>query len=576
VAAERSHPDCLRRSRRISIGIAVAALYLALALASTWPLTTQLGGTLPQGTDRAATVPLVQAWTLWWTSDRIAAGFSGFWDAPIFYPARKTFAFSYPLLLEGFATAPVFWAGGSPALAHNLFLLLALVLNGGIGFGLLRSVGLRTLAAAAGGAMLVMLPYVHHELGVLALVPLAGLLGTLWAVVCFVRRPSLSTGLALGLATAATYLLCEQYATFIGLVLAPAALWLVRRDLFEKRALASLAAAAAVCMVLVAPLAAAQLGALEEHGFRRSERTALRSASYPSAWLSTPWPQLVPLPGVDAVDEVWMQAHFPGTLKLALALAGLGWGLRRRESRRWTALLLTAALLAALLSALPRLELGQLSLYRKLYDVVPGLAQMRAYWRFIVVSQICVALLAAQGIHAFLVLLEERAANVSPRKIAAAIGALGFLAAVELWPARQNLAPAPDLERWRPWTDWVRQHVAPEAAVVHLPFPSSGKVTEFEETGRWMYLMTTHARPMANGYSSFFPKVYNILTRALRGCPRREGYDLLRMYGFRVLAIRSSWLRENPTCAPPANNWERAIRLEDLDVETYVRVAREP
>ena len=315
------------RERRRGIAWAgiLAAAYLALAVAAIWPLPTQLSSVLSQGTDRAVTVPLFQAWSMWWISDRLPSGFAGLWDAPIFHLTPGSFLFSDPMLLEGIIAAPVFWAGGTPALAYNLFLLLALVTNGLFGYGLLRSVDLLRPVAAVGGAMLVMLPYVHHELGVLMLVPLAGLIGTLWSWVAFVKRPAWRSGCAVGTASAVTYLLCGQYGIFVALVLAPAALWMLRRELFQRRALLALLGGFAVCAVLVAPLVTAQLDALGAHDFRRGESNAWRGASHPSAWLATPWPQLVPLPGVDTADEPWMQAHFPGALKFLLALIGVTW-----------------------------------------------------------------------------------------------------------------------------------------------------------------------------------------------------------------------------------------------------------
>ncbi len=557
------------RRRGIAWAGGLAAAYLALALVAVWPLPTRLSSVLSQGTDRAATVPLFQAWSMWWASDRLASVFSGLWDAPIFHPTPRTFVFSDPMLLVGIIGAPVFWAGGSPALAYNLFLLLALVTNGLFGYGLLRSAGLLRPAAAAGGAMLVMLPYVHHELGVLMLVPLAGLVGTLWAWLAFVKQPSWRSGIGLGVGSAATYLLCGQYGIFIALVLAPAALWMLRRELLQSRALLALLVGAAVAALLVAPLVTTQLDALGDHDFQRSQSAALISASYPSAWLATPWPQLVPLWGVEAVDELWKQAHFPGTLKFLLALIGVSWGLWRAETRRWAALLLTATVLASLLSALPRLEIGELSFHRVLRDRVPGLAQMRSYWRFIVVAQIGLVLLAALGIQALIQIGTDRLPKRSRRAFVAAASALGLLAAIELWPRGQTLHPVPDLEQWRPWTSWLRDNVAADEAVVHLPFPASGHVQHWEATTAWMYLMSAHGRPMANGYSGFFPESYRLLSRALRGCPRPAGYDLIRSMGYRILVIESSWLEANTGCAPPSRDWGREVRFDALDVEIW-------
>ena len=114
-------------------------LYLGLAIASTWPLVRDLAHSVPRGTTESTTVPLVSAWALWWTSDRLPAGFEGYWDAPILHPAQETFAYSESMTLLGVISAPIFWLGGTPMLAYNLVLLAALVLNGWMACGLLRA-----------------------------------------------------------------------------------------------------------------------------------------------------------------------------------------------------------------------------------------------------------------------------------------------------------------------------------------------------------------------------------------------------------------------------------------------------
>ena len=69
--------------------VTAAILYLALALASTWPLVGSCRSCLPLGTEPAATVPLFNVWTVWWNADRAVAGYQGYWDAPIFHPVSS-------------------------------------------------------------------------------------------------------------------------------------------------------------------------------------------------------------------------------------------------------------------------------------------------------------------------------------------------------------------------------------------------------------------------------------------------------------------------------------------------------
>src|SRR5262245_20511778 len=256
--------------RAVRVWLAAAALYLALAVAATWPLVRRLDDRLPLGSGDAATVPLVSAWTLWWTYDRLGHGLAGYWDAPIFYPTRGTFAFSEPMPLAGLISAPLFAAGASPALAHNLFLLAALCVNGLFGLAIARALRCGLLAALAAGALMVVLPYVHHQIGVLALVPLAGVLATLLALLRCAKRPSALRGALVGAAFAAAFLLCAQYALLLALGLLLAATWLIRRSALDARGARALAAAAVVGAALIGPVALEQRAVSASHHFERS------------------------------------------------------------------------------------------------------------------------------------------------------------------------------------------------------------------------------------------------------------------------------------------------------------------
>src|SRR5258708_1206453 len=104
---EDSHGDCvvagsricpaaaIRRicSRRSTKAVPVGLMYAGLALWSTWPLLRNPATTLPLGPSQVATVPLFNLWTIWWNADRLRHGLKEYWEAPIFYPERDTFAF---------------------------------------------------------------------------------------------------------------------------------------------------------------------------------------------------------------------------------------------------------------------------------------------------------------------------------------------------------------------------------------------------------------------------------------------------------------------------------------------------
>jgi hypothetical protein len=507
-------------------------------------------------------VPLASAWALWWTADRAAAGFRGYWDAPIFFPTRQTFALSEPMPLAGLAAAPFLWLGASPALAHNLVLLAALIGNGGFAFALLRGLGLAPFPALAGGAFLCLLPHVHRELGVLTLVPLAGLLATLHALFALARAPSAWGGVRLGLAFAAAYLLCGQYALFLLLAAPAAALCLLRRAHFGTRGLLAAALALLTAGLLIFPVARGQVEARRTFGIARSASASVHGAAAPGDFALLATPPALALPGLGVASEPTQRPLLPASLLLLLAALGLVHGSRDPELRRATFFLAVLAAAGVVVALLPRLETP----FLWLRDALPGLAQVRSFWRAAVLMQIAAALLAALGVRA----LAGAAARPAARR-ALALGAAGLAlaACAELWPPAPGISPVPARSDWRPFLEWVDAHVAPGAALVHLPVPPSERAVDFEETGRWMLIATAHGRPLVNGYSSYFPRSYQAFARFMRGCPSPQAWGLLHELELRALVMRSSWLATVPGCAPPAALYRRAASFAELDTEVW-------
>jgi hypothetical protein len=420
--------------------------------------------------------------------------------------------------------------------------------------------------------MLCMLPFVHHELGVLTLVPLAGVLATLHALLAFSRHGTPWLGLRLGVCFAAAYLLCGQYALFLALVAGPAALCLARREHLAPRSLLGLLLATATAAALLLPLLSAQLEVRRTHGFARTERASALGAAAPGDFRLAPAAPLIPFPGVRAAADPNQRALFPGTLKLALALAGLVWGLGRAETRRFTAFLVALGAGALALSLLPGQEAGA----GWLRERIPGLAQLRSFWRASMLMQVATVLLAAEGIEA-----TTRAAGrlrlPAQRQAAAALAiALAALASVELWPPAPGISPAPDRQAWRPWLDWIDRHVPPGAPLVHLPVPASESVADYEETARAMLLATAHGRPLVNGYSSYFPRGYTAFADFMRGCPSPAAWATLHEVGLRFLNLRSSWLAADPRCGPSQALYRRAAGFPALDVEIWEAVPASP
>ncbi|MEN8160879.1 MAG: hypothetical protein ABFS41_12470, partial [Myxococcota bacterium] len=373
--------------------------YLLLAVWSTWPIARVLTTHLPLGSERAVTVPLMNAWTVWWNADRLRHGFASYWDAPIFYPDSDAFAFSeaQPTTL---LVAPFVWLFDTPVAAYNLYLLLGLALNGWFGARLLLTVYGRLGPAVLGGALLEMLPFVHWQLGVLQNVPLWGVLWTLHALWRFSEAPRIRTAISAGVAFAVTYAGCNYHGLFLGLLLIPSAAFLLGSRLQEPRAWLRGVPGAAVAVLLLLPVVAVQLRVSREYQWitdRNLDLVRALSAEY-GDYTATPWPQLLPLGDLAADNRRHVMPLSSGYAKYALAALGLVGAAFVRRHRRWTAFCVTLGLLAVMLSMGPKLRIGSFVPYLWLVDVVPGFTSVRSVFRASVFAQISVAFLAAGGL----------------------------------------------------------------------------------------------------------------------------------------------------------------------------------
>jgi hypothetical protein len=138
-AADRESP----RNRNVllqrgSYWLLLTAGLTVLACVILWPAFRYPYSMLPAGASRVVTVPLFNAWTIWWNTECLSRGLQHYWNAPIFWPNAGTFAFSEPQPAT-LLVAPVVWMSGSVILAYNVYLLMSLVANGIFAARLLRT-----------------------------------------------------------------------------------------------------------------------------------------------------------------------------------------------------------------------------------------------------------------------------------------------------------------------------------------------------------------------------------------------------------------------------------------------------
>lgn len=599
--------------------IVEACLFLAVAVWGTWPLGRHLLTAISQGTESVATVPLFNLWTLWWNADRLSHGLSGYWNAPIFHPAERSFAFSEPQPPQ-MLVAPLVWLTGQVGFAVNVYQLGSLTLNGILGAWVCRllldterntpdevpvprwTAIAREIPPLLCGGMMVMLPYIHWQLGVLQLGPLWGVLLTIGSLLRFSREPSWPAASGIGAGFMLTYWLCANHGLFFAVPLAFATPCLLAgRRLMEWRTWAGLGLAGVIALAGVGPIVQQQRAVARTQKFDRPLALMSSLSAHSGDYTVPPWPQWISSLEFARPDRhMWWKLGV-GTLKTGLALVGLiGVAILGRWYGTRAALFLmvfagTAFFLSHGPDHQPNEPVGltpwqQAShewphpgpmAYRILVAYVPGFGQVRNVFRFCVFVQISLVLLAGCGLAALgrsVAWLTERLgrgdARYRNRGVAAggvvALG-LGLAAVLEFKPVPQSLYALPDAVPQAGWVGYVRDELPDDAVLLCLPFVSGYRVEEYLNTTLWMYWQTQHRKRQINGYSGFFPEAFLKLKEDLERFPSRtvlqQAVDLEATH---LVIHRSSYTAERLGMTEAGSRYLRWVHKDDrAQVDVY-------
>ena len=457
---------------------------------------------LPLQSMDVPTVPLFNAWTIGWNADRLLHGFQGYWDAPIFHPARMTFAFSEPQPAT-MIVAPLVWATGSPVVGYKVWLFLSLALNGFFAALLLRRMKYHWWHQAVGGVAIALLPVVHQQIDVLQLVPVWGILWLWSSLAEFSRQPGLRRGIETGLAFGLSFAMCVHHGLFLSLLL-PVAVVLVTPSWTTRSFLTGAVVALAVALVLTLPVVLPIHDAVSTNDFLRQELTVKNLSTEPHHYLASPAGSLL-CTGDQELHE--SQRLCVGWFRILLALWGVTLGLLKGPRRAWVLFLLLTGTLAATLSLGMNLDLFGWKPWLMLSEYLPGLKQVRSVHRFSWFVQITLVLLAIEGLK-FLQKCHENDLFGRWKKTSLAVLVIvpGLVCAAEVLPTAPRRGGVPDLAQHAGWTRYIRENISSGRAVACFPFAEAHSVRDYAQTTRWMLIGLQHGVPLINGYSGFFPR----------------------------------------------------------------------
>jgi hypothetical protein len=559
------------------------SLFLLLAVASTWPLGSRIGSAIPKGTERVATVPLFNQWTIWWNADRAGRMFDGYWNAPIFAPSDHSFALSeaQPTTV---LVAPVVWISGSRTLGYNAYLLCMLTLNGWSGCLLLRSLTGSRLVGIWAGAALLLLPFVHWQLGVLQLTALSGVLLTLHFLFRFVNDLRLKDAALAGVSIGFCYLSCNYYGYQLCLVLLLSSMVFLLPRISSRKLVIGAAIAAFVAGVIVAPVVGVQLSVSGGQSWDRKLNTVCQLSASVNDYLRSNWRG--PLAGSTFTNQRFPLS--PGASCLVLAAVGSVTGLRVRETRKLSIFVLMFLLMALFLSRGPTLAVGGQVPFLHLAEWLPGLNAMRSPYRFAVLVQVSCIVLAGMSFarsnctanSVATTDIEDIVENVhmapqmSPptkwRHVThwgRSVLLCGIL--IESWPANPDMYSMPEYDQQRPWIEWLQAETPPDDIVANLPFPSGRSASDYQDTTIAMLWSTYHNRRLANGYSGFFPKEFVQLKSDVQNFPDDKSVRELRKSRVRWCVVNTDELK-SANVDKLTDQSQLSLRFETDDRKTRI------
>jgi len=487
----------------------VAIVAVALAVVMTWPMVPNLGrlGRVDNNDGQ------LSIWNVSWVARTLIVDPIHVFDANIFYPHKRTLAYSESNIGAGILAIPGYWATRNAFAAHNSVVLIGFVLSA---IGMFYLVHLLTCdrgAAAVSAICFAFTPFLFAHSAHIQLLMTAGLPFSMFLFHRFTENITPGRGAALGAVMAVTALFCGYYGIFAILMVGYASVVIAtsRRLWTNLRYWLSLATGALVAIALITPAFLPYTTLQRVQGFRRELDQARQfssnwsdyfaSSAHAHAWM------LAYLPP-------WVEVVFPGFIAMGFGIAGL-WVARKRHRGEVIAIYGGLATLAFWASFGPA---GYL--YTALYRTVPLFAWLRAPARFglIVVFALCVLAGAtiADFVHRF-----------KRRTLIATV--LAIVAAAEL------LTPS-NLKEMNGFEPVYRTLATlPPGPVIETPFYYIESM--FPLHAKYMMNSTTHWMPLVNGYSDYIPPdfVQNVTT--LAPFPTPEGLKLLKPMGVRYALI---------------------------------------
>jgi len=463
-------------------------------------------------------------WTLAWDAHAFITNPFGIFDSNIYYPLPNTLAYSENLIGSALVAAPIIWLTGDAMLAMNLVALSATCLSGLGAYLLARKLGIGAPGAVLAGIVFAFAPARFFRMSQIHLVAMQWIPFSLaYLHAYFDSKQARHLHLAIGFAV--LQVLCGGHgAVFLGVAGAAVVSYrLVRGEpLALVNRIRDVGVTGGLLLVPVAMIVWPYRRVQQEMGLRR---TLENWTVTPESHLASPshvHQFLLSLFSDVKFHEQATAYLFPGILPVLLAVAALL--VPRDKSLQQRHVVFYAVL--AVVSVLLFID-GPLALWPWVYSW-PGMNFIRAPSRFMILTTLCLAVLAGAG-------FERLAARWLPLTQRAATMAVAVLLLAEFsaypFKGTDYTVPAPAVDRWL-----ASQPTPFVVAEVPVPDPrNSGRFERFQ-TMTMLHSMV-HWQKTVHGYSGFRAPFHDQLYLDLRRFPDESSIARLREVGVTYVVV---------------------------------------
>ena len=507
------------RATRVEGRWLALALFVLLAVLHTWPLASAPGRL---GRNGQADTQL-NAWIMSWVAHQIAHDPLHLFDANIFYPERRTLAFSEHLVVQSMMGAPVRWAGGSPILAYNIVFLAGLALTGWAMSVVVQRWTGSWMAGVLSGCLiafnaLTLTRFPHIQLQHVEFLPFA-----LLALDQLLTTPRLKYAVRLAVWYVLQSLTSIYFLVFTAIVLLVSALarpsdWVGPR---ARRVVAMASVAGVMSVAALLPFLAPYLLA------RREQVMFVRTLDEAGKFSAT-WANYLATGGSFHIhfwsNRFWAMGRgdglFPGVVGLALTLVAVATGVAFTDKRARMALVF--GFVCFCLSFGPAFPL-----YTVLYTAFPAMAAVRSAARFGHLVLAAVAILAGFG----WVVLQRKLPKAWVVPVGVALVTFANLEALRApidYGRDQEFKGIPKIFETLNTPD-------PDVVVI---FPFYGP-QELFMNARYMVVSTAFWKPMLNGYSGYMPVRYIEHVQNLGGFPDDRSIAYMKTLGVTRVLVDS-------------------------------------